>query len=187
MYNETLVKNTQEVLMMSAQNGSRCVFGSAAVEKARNTLNPLSFDQMRPQMGDIIEFPRTFNEFEDALMFRQHKNGVTFFGVMCVVHRNGKTLALPIYKTDMCRVGYNDEGEKVMSKGIVAREFAQGVTLYDAFAQFVGKSVRVVGVEAERIRTIKRGAYPNDDGHFNEYDFEFRPMKFYHKEYVAAS
>lgn len=175
------------------RDGQTITIGAEAVAAADARQNIQTEGQNSFRVGDEFEMPATLDELK-AVMFAEKFTPTQrepSIGVVVVVERDGKPVALRVFSTSFTRGVRpvdNTAPTKDKDGNPLAPVFKQDMiypggqpakdvrdvngSILEAFSALVGKTIRVTRVDSISCQQIKRGAQPDQEtGRFKESDF----------------
>lgn len=213
-----LAKEKQEVLAQELERlksgaflreGQTITTGAEAIASADSRQNIQTEGQNSLRVGDEFEMPATLDELK-AVMFAEKFNPTqreASIGVVVVVERDGKPVALRVFSTSFTRgvrpvdptaPTKDKDGnplppvfkqDMIYPGGQPAKDVRDvNGSILEAFSALIGKTVHVTRVDSISCQQIRRGAQPDSEtGRFKESDFVVGTRKVCTFAYVESA
>lgn len=175
------------------REGQTITTGAEAIASADSRQNIQTEGQNSLRVGDEFEMPATLDELK-AIMFAEKFNPTQrepSIGVVVVVERDGKPVALRVFSTSFTRglrpvdttaPTKDSEGnplppvfkqDMIYPGGQPAKDVRDvNGSILQAFSALIGKTIRVTRVDNINCQQIRRGATPDSEtGRFKESDY----------------
>lgn len=191
------------------RDGQSIVTGEEALSAAQNRQNIQTEGQNTFKAGDVFTMPATPEELKEVMFAQKFtaNQREASIGMVVVVERGGKAVALRVFSTAFTRgirpvdgtaPTKDSEGnplppvfkqEMIYPGGQPAKDVrnANG-SVYDSLCALLGKTIKVSRVDTVMAQQIRRGAQPDPEtNRFNESDYVAGPRKVCNFEYVEAA
>lgn len=170
---------------------------AAAVDAARTTNNRQAGDGAGVQEGDVIIFPMSTDELDERIIPQKFSDGQDDFsiGLLCPVLRKGRIVMQRVFPGLFNRA--NEELDPTTEKGAGTFIYPGGQpaedfrafygSMYDTWASFIGKVVKVKDRKPVEVYGLKTGAVFNPTTRsFRDEDRTKRTVRIPNFEYVQV-